>query len=250
MGGQRFSLFYWNTSIRKLNFKFQPHFARFAALFIQKTIRMFWWGKSKPKCEVTHILPNIECPNCHDIGEMYITGYTKYFHIYWIPMWNIGKRIKYGCDSCEGKIKTKKVFGVSKEQIQAVKSEIRRPSIWHYTGLMVIGLVVLIFIYALISVHQTTKSRLNEPTINDIYLINAEKWGEDYYTSWQLIDIDGDSLMFAKNLYQAELWELSDSLEISTKHEGDTIMYPYEQMKKLFKKNILHRIDRNRIKNR
>jgi hypothetical protein len=208
---------------------------------------MFWWGKSKPKSEVTHVLPDIECPNCNDIGEMYIWGYTKYLHIYWIPMWNIGKKIKYGCDSCDKIVKSKKLFGVSKEQIQAVKSEIRRPPIWHFTGSLILIFIILFVVYAVVSENKRTTAYFNEPEINDIYYINARELGEDYYTSWLLINTDGENMVFAKNLFQPEdISDLSDSLEVSKVHEGDTIIYSQDFLRNILKKDIIYRIERQK----
>lgn len=210
---------------------------------------MFWWGKSKPKSEVVQVLEHeISCPKCHDIGEMYLWGYTKYLHIYWIlPMWNIGKKVKVGCDSCDETFSLKKVNGVSKAEVEAVKAQIRRP-IWHFTGLIIISLLILFIVYAFISGHFNDKARFNHPQVNDIYIINGDKWDEDYATSWQLIKISKDSMTFVENLRQAEgVWDMPDTLDINSQHKGDTVRYSKDQIKNLYDRDVIFRVRRKNI---
>lgn len=90
----------------------------------------------------SHQLKNIPCTNC---GEQ--TGYTmsffaKYGHVFWIPMFPIGKVSVAECNSC------KRTFAEEEysETLLGCRTELKpraKSPIWNWAGLMIIGLIFL-----------------------------------------------------------------------------------------------------------
>ncbi len=91
---------------------------------------------------------NAKCEYCENDGTQNITEFGRYFHIFWIPIFPLGRKTFGECCHCKRTIKKKEFNSELKRLYVENKSTIRRP-IWHWLGTILIGLfIVLIFILA------------------------------------------------------------------------------------------------------
>ena len=82
------------------------------------------------------------CTYCQNQGTQNITQFGKYFHIFWIPMFPIGRKTFAECTHCKRTIGKKEFTPKLKEVYTTEKSAIKRP-IWHWSGLILIVLLIL-----------------------------------------------------------------------------------------------------------
>jgi len=208
---------------------------------------MIWWGKSKPKGKVYTEIPDVACPNCHDIGELYIIGYTKYFHIYWIPLFSIGKKTKVCCDICEKTFKVSKVHDVSAEEVKELKSQIKRPAIWHFSGSIAFIILFVIAIFQNNNQDELDLEYLATPTVNDVYHIDMHQLDGDYCTTWKIVTVSEDSLQFVKNKFKASTyWTFNKEVdeEENQSYTTDTISFERSKMKAFYEKEAIMEINR------
>ncbi len=92
------------------------------------------------------------CPFCKTENQMWIQGYRKYFHIFWIPFFPSWKKVYSICSHCKGVFE--KYEFESKELIKCFEyfenHKIKTPW-YHFTGILIllaliIGIAVVPFL--------------------------------------------------------------------------------------------------------
>lgn len=86
---------------------------------------------------------NCYCEYCKNATTHKIITLGNYFHIFWIPIFPLGKKTFSECTHCKRTLKKKYFTPKLKEAYIKNKSIIQRP-IWHFTGLILIGLFILL----------------------------------------------------------------------------------------------------------
>ncbi len=71
-------------------------------------------------------LENFTCQTCNSQDTSFISGKSKYFSIFWIPLFPLGKSATTYCSDCQ-----------TSSSAKFLKPELKpkRP-IWHFTGIM------------------------------------------------------------------------------------------------------------------
>ena len=84
------------------------------------------------------------CSYCENSGTQNITQFGRYFHIFWIPVFPLGKSTFSECDHCKRTVRKREFTTELKDVFNSNKSAIKRP-VWHWTGLILIGFLVTTF---------------------------------------------------------------------------------------------------------
>jgi hypothetical protein len=109
-------------------------------------------------------IKNTKCSYCEQGNTQRISVFGKYAHVFWIPIFPIGKKAVAECTHCKRTIEQKEFSPELKSLYQENKDKAKRP-IWHWLGLGVFGLLV-----ALISIIGVTAEE--DPRSN---LLNADE---------------------------------------------------------------------------
>lgn len=116
---------------------------------------LIFFGTRSSKIHSNRITSNTECPHCNSQNSFIYSVYGTYFHIFWIPMFRLGRRTIVECSHC------KKTYG-EEELSESVRIALnktlleapQKKAYWHCAGCFIIlgaiGLFVLLLIYALI----------------------------------------------------------------------------------------------------
>jgi|GEM_PF-938948 len=104
---------------------------------------MIFFGRKASKIGELDI-SNSKCQHCENSGTQHISVFGKYFHVYWIPFFPIGKEAVAECVHCKRTISQKEFPVTLKDKYQNNKDQIKRP-IWHWTGLGIIGAIIILF---------------------------------------------------------------------------------------------------------
>ncbi len=94
-------------------------------------------------------IPNTKCNYCKQESSQRISVLGKYAHIFWIPIFPIGKKVIAECKHCKRTIQLKEFPLKLVKLYDANRSKTKRP-IWHWFGLGLFSLFVL-FIILIIS---------------------------------------------------------------------------------------------------
>ncbi|WP_299442460.1 zinc-ribbon domain-containing protein [uncultured Aquimarina sp.] len=85
------------------------------------------------------------CPFCKTKNQMWIQGYRKYFHVFWIPFFPLWKKVYSVCSHCKGAFE-KKEFK-NQELISSFEhfenNKIKIPW-YHFTGIILVVLLIML----------------------------------------------------------------------------------------------------------
>ncbi len=85
------------------------------------------------------------CPHCNTQNNMWIQGYKKYFHVFWIPFFPIGKKVYTVCGLCKGAFEKREIQ--NQELITSFtdfkNNHIKTPW-YHFIGLIIFAAAVML----------------------------------------------------------------------------------------------------------
>ncbi|NQX77118.1 hypothetical protein [Gilvibacter sp.] len=149
-------------------------------------------GSSKPKTGTF--------PSCESTGSITLNVYRRHSHIFWIPLFPMGKLGRGHCENCNTEFKPKKLDESHKQAYLRLKSESRGP-IWQWAGL---AIFVCFVIGAVVASNVQDKRELEylaAPESGDIYRYKA---GYSSYTTFKVVRVDTDSLYIMDNSYEVD----------------------------------------------
>ena len=140
------------------------------------------------------------CPNCKATNSLHITVYQRYAHVFWIPMFPIGKTGVSVCGSCNQVLKLKEMPPELRLAYDNIKAQTKTP-IWHFagTGLLIAGIIAL-SIHSKNKTEQVDKMVLN-PKAGDIFEIKVK---DNVYTLYKVQKVEKDTVFFVANQYQTD----------------------------------------------
>lgn len=88
------------------------------------------------------------CPNCEIRGSLILSVYRRHAHIFWIPLFPIGKKGFSQCQHCKNVLYTKEMPVSIQKEYDQLKNKAKGP-LWQFAGL---GILIITIIVAAISV--------------------------------------------------------------------------------------------------
>lgn len=93
-------------------------------------------------------LKNFKCNYCETNEGQNIIEYGRYFHVFWIPMFPLGRKTFSQCEHCKSTLK-KNEFNYELKKIYYENGlKLRRPW-WHWAGLILIILGIIFLTLAI-----------------------------------------------------------------------------------------------------
>lgn len=138
------------------------------------------------------------CPNCGTIGSVTLSVYRRHAHIFWIPLFPIGKKGVSQCQHCKNVLKTNEMPEPIKREYNALKKEIKGP-IWQFTGLVIITALVAWGVYAEGERKKRAMEYISAPMKGDVYEHKVESGS---YSTLKVIHLSNDSVFVAPNDYE------------------------------------------------
>lgn len=145
------------------------------------------------------------CSHCNT-GKLNLVYTGSYFHIFWIPIFPLGKRGMTECPHCKQVLTEKEVGPQGRSYLHSQKAGVKTP-ITHFFGLILIGVIILSVI--VINVLDKKDGYIRNPEIGDVYQVKGID--ENQFVLWKVTAVEGDTVVFATgtkhNLTQAEITE-------------------------------------------
>lgn len=211
---------------------------------------MFLFFGTRQKVRAGSLLDETPCKKCScDVHSSY--GIIQYVHLFWVPLFIIGREVGAVCVNCENVLEEKQF---TKEGIKLLRKTVFTPLntlLYHLGG----ACLVLFFAMAFISLQSTRKEtaeRIMNPRIGDIYHVDMKSIEELPYgkpfVALKIVKVNNASLVFRqssksysrawkiphhlsersreKNFYKTETVKLSNAT-ITSLHEKDAIKRIY-----------------------
>jgi hypothetical protein len=186
---------------------------------------------------------NVTCP-CErkELTSMTYSVFGKYAHIYWIPLFPLGKSNVLECDHCKKTFKLKNTTGQIQSKFETEKH--RGVPIFHFTGIIIIVLLIFWAFYQSSATEEKELEYLAQPQIGDVY--RTEGSNSSYYTTAKVTEIVGDSIYLIFNEYEVNKRSAVHELDIPNNYKiENTEGFLLEEIKGLYEENIIYQIDRD-----
>lgn len=131
------------------------------------------------------------CAHCNT-GKLNLAYTVRYFHIFWIPMFPIGKQGMTQCPHCKQTLSGHELSPQNRSQLNIQKGSTKTP-LKYFSGLIIIG--ALILSVSVITAFDKTGRYIRKPKIGDIYQLKS--YTPNQFTFMKVVAIEPDSLVFA-----------------------------------------------------
>ena len=117
---------------------------------------LFFYGTRSTAIAVAP-LPDLACAYCHSPESLTCTIFSRYIHLFWIPVFPIGKSSVTVCQHCKQALTQRQMPASYRGPVQAFQQQASTP-VTHYMLLALLGAVFLIsFVASLFKPHQATE---------------------------------------------------------------------------------------------
>jgi len=98
-------------------------------------------------------IQNTTCDHCQEKSQQDLSVFGRYAHVFFIPLFPLGKKAVAECANCKRTIPHKEFSPALKQKYKDIKGDAKRP-IYHWFGL---GVLTLLFLSGLISAMTSEK---------------------------------------------------------------------------------------------
>ncbi|MCW5909024.1 MAG: hypothetical protein KIS94_14255 [Chitinophagales bacterium] len=160
-----------------------------------------------------------KCANCGTDNSVSVSAFQRYAHVFWIPLFPIGKIGASECSNCKQVLEVKDMPSSYRETYDRLKMQSTTPK-WTFAGLGIIAALVLWGAYASNQDKKENLAYINDPKAGDIYEIKSDSKS---YTLYKVDYTDADTVFVKLNEYESN--KLSGLSDIKAK--GDEAFTDY-----------------------
>ncbi len=168
---------------------------------------IYGWRASHVKSEMSD---TIICGDCKTSKSTLFSVFSRYFHIFWIPLIPYGMKGASRCQSCGLELTSSEMADDYKRAYKELKQQTKVP-FWQFAGVIIISLLIAYFAYTNNQQEQSNAKFLSEPSIGDVYYYKSESGN---YTSFILKEISDDSVSILHNDYESTRRTQIDDIDI------------------------------------
>ncbi|MBJ6111387.1 hypothetical protein JAO73_20370 [Hymenobacter sp. BT523] len=182
------------------------------------------------------------CPSCLAEDSLRASVYSRYAHVYYIPLFPFGKPVAAACANCNLSWDQKELPAQLREPVRALKRETRLPLwTWSGTALLVLGM-------GWAAVAGTQNSRENDaflaaPRVGDIYTVRAKN-DDPNYSLLKVVAVKGPTVDVVENQFQIDNDHPIDALNSPGKYGKETFSLSQFELKIMQNKGQLTDVDR------
>ncbi len=143
-------------------------------------------------------LDTITCESCRTQGSIVLNVFRKHAHIFWIPLFPIGKRGLSECDHCKNVLEAKDMQEPLKSEYHRFKNNTKGP-IWQFAGLAIIAVLIVWGNYASGQNEKLELEYIVSPMEGDIYEYKIEARS---YSTLKVMSVSNDSVFVSPNEYE------------------------------------------------
>jgi hypothetical protein len=181
-----------------------------------------------------------QCPNCGKQNSIDMHVFQKYAHIFWIPIFPMGKTGVCQCDHCKQVLTLKEMPASLVISYENLKARAKTP-VWMFSGLALLAVLITIgFISGKQNDAENARLILT-PQAGDIFEI---KLGRKHYTLYKVDQVNGDSVFVQLNDYETN--KVAGLKDLKKKAYSEEVMvFSKAELKQMLEKGEIIDIERN-----
>lgn len=182
----------------------------------------------------------VKCNHCEQQESHTISIFGKYFYIYWIPIFPIGKKGISECNHCKATYERKEMSEQLKLAHDNVKRKTKTP-FTHWVGSLLIGGLIAFGIYAANQHEKDVVNYISAPQVDDVV---EYKSSESAYSTLKVTKVTNDSIFFVANSMeisrQSKIYKIDKDKNYNAERYGISLT----DYKKSFDDNTFLDVDR------
>jgi len=194
-------------------------------------------------------LDDAVCPSCETAGQMVMSTFARYAHVFWIPLFPLSKKVYANCNHCKAEFELSDMPPDLRNQCVKFRKAQKFP-IWHFSGLIAVCLFILYGVISDSNASRRQNAYLTNPQVNDVYVIQYEN--EDYtvdevYSTMKIVEITSDSVYFADNTFFAERDANVTTIDEDENYNYEDLMsFTIDELKELKKEGVIFYVIRRK----
>lgn len=140
----------------------------------------------------------VKCPHCEAKDSLEMYTFSRYAHIFWIPLFPYKKEAVTQCNHCKQILSKKEFTSGIQAKYEEMKLNIKTPY-WQFIGLAAIAFIVILGVYTGIQDDKRDKAFLNAPKAGDIYEIRTTG---GQYTLYKVAEVKKDTVYVMFNEFE------------------------------------------------
>jgi len=184
---------------------------------------------------------NTPCRHCKNEDSLFINIYRRHAHVFWIPVFPLGKSGSSYCGHCKEVLRPRQMPEKLKRQYKNIKGNAKGP-LWQFSGLALFACLIAFAIYSSGKTKENTQQYLVTPEIGDIYEYKANNGS---YSTMKLRKVTTDSLFLSLNDYEISKKSRLYKIEKEENYPETTYGYSKNEMKLMLAEGIILAIDRD-----
>ena len=182
----------------------------------------------------------VKCNHCEQQNAHTISIFSKYFYIYWIPIFPIGKKGVSECNHCKATYERKNMSEQLKLAHDNVKRNTKTP-FTHWIGSLLMGAIILFGIYSVQQHGKDIVTYINAPQINDIV---EYKSSDNAYSTVKVTNVTPDSIFFVANSMEISRKSKLYKIDKEKNYTAERFGMSLADYKKAFDDNYFLDVDR------
>jgi hypothetical protein len=143
------------------------------------------------------VIRNVDCPHCQTNTQMNYSIFGKYAHIYWIPLFPIGKQQILECNHCKATYELKNLPENIKQKFYSEqKLNPAKTPITHFSLLIIIGICVAFGLYSDFKTDSESNDYAQNPKVGDVFF---ETTNSGKYSTSRVTKVTKDSVYVTLN---------------------------------------------------
>ena len=185
-------------------------------------------------------LKHIPCPSCETEGSLVLSIHRRHAHIFWIPLFPIGKRGVVQCQHCGYARSTKDSTGPIHKEYENLKDVSRGP-LWQFAGLGVLAILIALIAYVANGIDQRNLKYIEAPKEGDVYEYRIES---GHYSTMKVIEVSDDSVFVLFNEYEMNRSNKLREIDLPKNYSDTVYGLSREQLKELYDEGDIMDVNR------
>jgi hypothetical protein len=187
-------------------------------------------------------LPGVACPGCDTSDTLHLSVFSRYAHIYWIPLFPYSKPTVTQCSHCQQAWEEKTIPSELRNLAQTLKKETRAPLL-HWAGLAIVAALIGWGAVAGMWDGRENKSFLAAPRVGDIYTVRA-KAGDKDYSLLKVVGVKGPTVDVVSNEFTVNSSHPIEKLNTPDKYNKESFSLSNFELQIMQNKGQLTDVDR------
>src|SRR5687768_16490046 len=186
-------------------------------------------------------LQNESCPHCQTPGSVVVSTYARYGHIFWVPIFSLGRTSVSECRHCKQVLELKQMPAQVRAYHERNLAETRVP-VWHFSGLALVMVAIVFGVFNNQLERERQAKFLESPLAGDVYQYKT-KGGS--YTLFKIAEVGSDTLIVRFNDYEVNQLSGLYTIDKLENYSDKTYYLSKMELKEMFAAGNIADINRN-----